>query len=227
MIGGGVSPPQDKKTYINNHVFAVAKDEWDLLGRRETGLSWIGIHTDGYEVSAWEWTTHFDTEHGSSHELLETNWDTTSSARKSIQAISNRESIGDPWIPSNPSRLFRPHLQELSKLYFDIPRTTERDTQITLWEDLLKGSGITIPPNEKHLLYQQHILLTAVSRTVVDVLQNNQLDALPLSNSFAAWMSKHKGGRLWQESVFDTVNSYDWRLRDTDVLREDLYGDYF
>lgn len=233
--GGGVESVNVPK-HLQHCVKSVANHEWDLLGRPSSGLPWIGVLTNGFHVSAWEWSNQF--QHVVPFPALGSHWDSISTALKALKKIAIRESDGKPWVPDSPSMLFREHLTELSDLYEDFPKAMERDTQMALWEDLLKGSGVSFPTEEKHDLYCQHIFLTAIARTVVNVLKRNPISELPLSDSFAAWMCKFSGGKRWQERIHDTVNAWDWRLRDTDVLREiymatvskgarRMYGEYY
>ena len=236
QLTGGGADSVNVPEYLQHSVQSVADHEWDLLGSSSSGLPWIGVHTDGYRVSAWEWSKQF--RHVVPFPAFGTQWDSISVALKALKQIALRKSVGKPWVPDAPSVLFREHLDELSILYRDLPKAAERETQMALWEDLLKGSGVTFPPEEKHELYCQHIFLTAIARTVVNVLRSKPVSDLPLNDSFAAWMCRFPGGKRWQQNLHDTVDAWDWRLRDTDVLREiymetvsrnarRMYGEYY
>ncbi len=98
-----------------------------------------------------------------------------------------------------------------------------RDTQFTIWLDMLEGADMKPSPTNVHRLFLSHTFLIVVARLVASALSGStskgSVESV-ISDGFVSWLSKTSDGVAWTERVAATTRRYDWRAAHGDVLRE-------
>ena len=202
----------------------------------DSGIPWIGALTDGVGWWAWEWAAAGEDAgcvphaplHGQRFEGA------PDALRDACGGLAERRA-GKPWVPANPADLFRPLRDQLD----DIWRTATGEsaaTQVRLWHDLVRGSGIEVADERRDSLFLDHCLLVTLARYVSRSLDGEPYE--PPGDGFIAWLADAPGGGSWSSDLFDIVERYDWGAREADVLRNvymeivpkvdrKLYGEYY
>ena len=196
---------------------------------------WIGILTNGQVWWAWMWpdsdtgATPIDEMHRVSY---------SAEIDELLKRWAKREG-GKPWIPADPSEAFRPLRDELNSLYDGAGHNRSLKVQQSVWADLIRGSGLSVPEGRAARLYVDHLFLLSLSRAVVNLFQQTKKtpDEL-MRDSYGSWLDSSQQGREWLDKLSRKVDSYNWRMRPTDVLRtlyqsiipkadRKLYGEYY
>lgn len=230
----------DESAYeqIERYVRALQAAEREAIGPGHDGEApWLTILTDGTHWHAWLWPTHGGSsepfsasrrlEAGQEHELLA--W--------LIRVIGR--SAGKPPVPADPYRtVFQPYLvrlrliAEMSPTEAGAAAVRARQTQRSLWYDMLKGSGMVPAEAEAGDLFVRHTFLVAVARAVVLTLEwgtggpaaaaeTRQFNVSEiLGDGFVSWATLTDRGRRWAEDLFDAADGFDWRTQPRDVLRQ-------
>ena len=135
-----------------------------------------------------------------------------------------------PAIPSDPYQtLFAPFLSQLADISSQIDKEPQRSvyrsrqTQWSLWYEMLRGSGMAPSREVSNDLFRRHTFLVAIARAVICSLTSKGDDPIQMmGDGFVSWVNKLESGKEWVQSLFDTANRFDWRAQPKDVLR-DLY----
>ncbi len=135
-----------------------------------------------------------------------------------LEPVFSQERVGRPWVPTNLRDAFQADYQALQKLDEETPPSVQKqkDTKRALWRDRMRASGIEPLSDD----FVRDTFLIAVVRFVQGTL-NPSLSKFEneLHDSFASWVLDFQRGRNWAKELHEKVRSYDWRRRDSDVLR--------
>ena len=237
----GTEVVRDSKTqfeqladYINHNI--EMEDLSASLRGNTRDRDWIGVLTNGKDWWAWRWNKESGTQtpieklNGEPYRDL-----TAYELRKVIT-----RNVGKSWIPENPYVVFEPYRLGLGKIAEASVRIPSLTTQKTIWEDLIRGSGIPIAEDKKDKIYLDHILLLAVSRLVIvsSTQQEHNHPTEAVKDSFGGWLCETQEGERWLEQLNHTICSYNWKARRVDVLRNlyenmiekadrKLFGEYY
>ena len=154
----------------------------------------------------------------------------TGSIHEALHQIFAADTSAREVIPTNPTDIFTPHLEPLRRLYSGLQDEPATQTKRELWLDMLRGSGCApADPDEATDLFISHTLLVTIARAVIATMSDWERPEDPASvmaEGFASWPQNrdergptHKPGVDWTRAVFHTANTYDWRPRTRDVLR--------
>ena len=236
VVGDNKTQFEQLSDYID---LSIERESDDLFAEQQGNTldrDWIGVLTNGKVWWAWRWdentgeVTQIENLYGVPYEPL-----TADELRKVI----TREA-GKSWIPENPHEVFKPFRQELTEIAGNSERIKSLATQKTIWEDLIRGSGIPIAEDRKDKIYLDHILLLAVSRLVVAASTQHGHDhpESAVKDSFGGWLCESQNGEKWLGRLNQTIGSYNWKARRKDVLRNlyenmiektdrKLFGEYY
>ena len=187
------------------------------------GRAWVGILTDG---RVWHFWRYAHEEHAVGMTIESPYCPPTSSALiERLEHILEGDLIGKPWIPSDPRPIFEPRLEQLRKLYENLPKQAERatETKQRLWLEMLRTSSME-PAGEaaRQRLFVAHSFLVALARGVIHALATPKEDPDAtgiLGDGFVAWIVETGKGTQWATNFLKEVRGYDWRRRPGDVLR--------
>lgn len=100
------------------------------------------------------------------------------------------------------------------------------DSKFGLWSDILRGSGMDErDPEVKRQLFRKHTFLACFARLVRAQLTNDARDLRHvLGEGYWSWVIGSLKGISWANRLQREVNRFDWKLDETDVLRQ-LYED--
>lgn len=130
-------------------------------------------------------------------------------------------------MPTEPSEEFRDSLVDLRELYGQLPTDAAAKTQtkLALWLDMLRASGMAPDPDdvqEQGRLFVTHSFLISIARFVEQsILPRNRTGRVEqiLKDGFASWIVDSRRGTKWADDTLQNVAQFDWRRRQTDVLR--------
>ena len=234
----GSQPDENQFDQVRRYVLALRERERrnSPHALNASGIPWIGALTDGVRWWAWEWPADGAGTDAAPHKQLheqqfERAPDALADACRNLAA----RNAGKPWVPANPADLFRPLRDRLD----DIWRSATGEsagTQVRLWHDLVRGSGIEVADERRDSLFLDHCLLVALARYVSRSLDGAAYE--PPADGFIAWLADAPGGGQWSTELFAIVERYDWGAREADVLRNvymdivpksdrKLYGEYY
>ena len=143
-----------------------------------------------------------------------------------------------PPVPTDPYRtVFEPYLirlrliAEMSAGEAGAAAVRARQTQRSLWYDMLEGSGMVPAEAEAAELFVRHTFLVAVARAVVLTLDGARTPVRPgearrtdvrevLGDGFVSWATLTDRGQRWAEDLFGAADGFDWRAQPRDVLRQ-------
>lgn len=230
----------DESAYqqIERYVRAIQRAERGTLwSQGQPGTPWLTVLTDGRHWHAWLWPAHGGggepfaafrrLEVEQAHELVA--W---------LLRVVGRGGVKPP-VPTDPYRtVFEPYLlrlrliAEMSPSAAGAAAVRARQTQRSLWYDMLKGSGMVPAEAEASELFVRHTFLVAVARAVVLTLdagggsprlrrgEGSPADVGDvLGDGFVSWATLTERGRRWAEDLFDAADGFDWRAQPRDVLR--------
>ena len=197
----------------------ITLDEYDV----NINQKWIGIVTDSRTWWVWEWNPTPQHVPGWSGTRLN-----TSSLKRLESLLRSRKQVGREPAPDDPTGLFKPHLEELRRVY--MRKSDERDvvTQRSLWFRQLKLSGNQPSDDHRDELFVLHTLMIAVASKIAKLYDTR------VRHGFASWVK----GTDWLHSLEDTVKRYNWGAQTGDVLRalyiglvdrkhRHIYGEYY
>ena len=159
----------------------------------------------------------------------------TGSIHEALHQIFTDDAITRPVVPANPTDIFTPHLAPLRRLYSGLQDEPATQTKRELWLDMLRGSGCAPESaDEETDLFISHTLLVTIARAVIATMSHWERPEDPASvmaEGFASWPQNrnetgptNETGVRWTREVFHTADTYDWRPRTRDVLRN-IYQD--
>ena len=194
-------------------------------------LPWQAILTDGHQWWVWRWNTQANGRIAEKYLYDEKSFvvGQDGEAIAWLRQLTD-DVVGKPWVPSDPTTLFAPYLEDLREFHRRLRGTAGLQTKHALWLDMLRGSGFA-PGNDTDAvdLFISHTLLITVARAVINTLQSEERRKSPeaaMSDGFAYWPQDrnqygpaHNAGVEWTERVFTTADTYDWRRRARDVMR--------
>ena len=191
-------------------MLAERKRERFYLEEDFTDHAWIGAITDGEIWYLYEWSVNIK---DLSYKPIK-NWEGRRLDKNNIKELLNmfERKIGLDWTPSDPTNLFIDHLESLKVLYEQEDGNQSLETMKELWLRQLKASGNA--PENKHdetELFILHTLLISISVLIANSIINKDEPSL----GFAAWVFNSD----WLEAVKSTINNYNWRQGNGDVLR--------
>jgi len=234
----GSQPGETQYEQVRRYVLALRERERrsSPVAAAASDVPWIGALTDGVRWWAWEWPAAGDGAAAAPHAPLhgqqfERSPDALAAA---CRALAER-SAGKPWVPANPADLFRPLRERLDGIW-GLRDGESAETQVRLWHDLVRGSGIEVADERRDSLFLDHCLLVTLARYVSRSLDGAAYE--PPTDGFIAWLADAPGGMQWSRELFAIVERYDWGAREADVLRNvymeivpkadrKLYGEYY
>ena len=161
----------------------------------------------------------------------------TGSSHEALRQIFTADAVTREVIPDNPTDIFKIHLDPLRQLYRELAQQPATQTKYALWLDMLRGSGCAPEnPDDAAELFISHTLLVTIARAVIATMSDWERPEDPatvMAEGFASWpqnRDEHNPGQTpnpgveWTRKVFHTANTYDWRPRTRDVLRN-IYQD--
>lgn len=212
-------------------------EELEGFGGTPNTAEWIGILTDVKTSYVYRWENRLD---GSTHygqvQVLQ-GVDAMLNLLASIQLTE-----GVPLVPNDPTPLFIGQEQDLEQIWLRVKELRHARTQRQLWELMLEATGMK--PEDSHSaerLFIQHCFLVSVARCVMYAMRadRDRIELAEMSTGYINWITKdNQSGLEWLESLMQTVTRYDWRQRNTDVLRvlyqntisksmRKIYGEYY
>ncbi|MDE0668121.1 MAG: N-6 DNA methylase [bacterium] len=230
----------DESAYeqIERYVRAIqGAERGPLWSNGESESPWLTVLTDGKHWHAWLWPSH-----GGSSEPF--------SASRRLEAEQSHELVAwllrvvdrggaKPPVPTDPYRtVFEPYLirlrliAEMSAREAGVAAVRARQTQRSLWYNMLEGSGMVPTEAEAADLFVRHTFLVAVARAVVLTLDGGARTPIRpgearrtdvrdvLGDGFVSWATLTDRGRRWAEDLFDAADGFDWRAQPRDVLRQ-------
>ena len=161
----------------------------------------------------------------------------TGSSHEALRQIFTDDAVTREVIPDNPTDIFKIHLDPLRQLYRELAQQPATQTKYALWLDMLRGSGCAPEnPDDAADLFISHTLLVTIARAVIATMSDWERPEDPatvMAEGFASWPQNRdehnpaqtpNPGVEWTRDVFHTANTYDWRPRTRDVLRN-IYQD--
>ena len=145
----------------------------------------------------------------------------TSSAGGLIESLTRafgNGPTGKPWVPSDPTDLFREHERSLENLYRRLPRAVRRrtETEQQVWLDMLRVSGVAPDEDNADRLFVTHSLLIAIARLVAHGLTQDRDGWM---STLVSWTAASEGTRKWALQLHETVEKHDWKRRRRDVMQ--------
>ena len=197
--------------------------------------SWVGVLTNGKSWWAWRW----DDETGHRQEipnLIGVAYNDL--IDQALEKFATRNS-GKSWIPDNPLDAFKEDRIELDRVYEQLRNVKSLPTQMEIWEQMIRGSGIPVAPESKVKIYLDHIFLMVICRFVISALGKGENDPnAVLGDSFGGWVGSRQIGQQWLQQMSAKVRSFNWTARKSDVFRNlyesliekadrKLFGEYY
>lgn len=234
----GSQPGETQYEQVQRYVLALRERERrnSPVAAAASDVPWIGALTDGVRWWAWKWPAAGDGADGIPHAPLhEQQFERSPDALVAACRALAERSAGKPWVPADPAELFRPLRDRLDGIW-GLRDGESAETQVRLWRDLVRGSGIEVADERRDSLFLDHCLLVTLARYVSRSLDGAAYE--PPTDGFIAWLSDAPGGMQWSRELFAVVERYDWGAREADVLRNvymaivpkadrKLYGEYY
>ena len=212
---------ETQKGQLERYLFSASRplDNYTWLGFLTDGISWWGYNWNFYEEKAIPLRNHPDkTEVNSYFEL-------NKFMEKTLGLKQNRRFICKDEPPDNLGQiLFHPLTKDIERIQKNMESKMGFRTKLLLWENVLRGSGITPPtPLKKHTVFGLHSLLVITSRLLIGIL-NKEEDVNTLltdsSDGFQGWLLETDEGReLIEENLYKKLLEYDWQGTTKDVLK--------
>ena len=219
---------------------ALGESQRDQVGRYIEGLAvgrleidrprpWRGFLTDGIRWWGWEWDAASERP---APILTIDALDPSSSVERFQQFVSThlapveRHGAAAPPEPLKP--LFEPYLTEVKDCLESIETRPFFATKLTLWRQVLRGSGLISEGPLAHTRhFAEHTLLAAAARMIVAAAQGDDsveqlLEAI--ADGFCAWLIDFSEGREIASRMATELTGYDWGAADRDLLKG-LYHD--
>ena len=186
-------------------------------------LRWTGILTDGQVWHGWFYDP--DTGHVLQECLSSFRPSSPEDLLHRVGPLLTRQTIGKPWIPTNPVRIFKPFIDRLQVIHADLTGPTERETTTKrqLWLEMLRTASME-PESEaaRQRLFVAHSFLVALARGVMHTLAHPNLPPDPqaiLGDGFVSWITATTSGQNWAHELLEIIHGYEWRRQRGDVLR--------
>ena len=198
---------------------------------------WLGILTDGKHWIVYEYEKRTQQlKHINKHDSI------LNYPEKTLSFIS--EIVFDRWIGARP--LLEPNADNILKDFkFLYHKTSELInevwdqqfyiTKLTIWGNLLSGSGIL--KNKKvnqhdpfiKKMFFQHSFIVSVARLIIAFMDNNKnLDKEEiedyLGDGFHTWLLELDSGKSILLELADQIKMYDWGISVQDVLKKVYHG---
>ena len=221
------SPRQQMERYIHAEI-EFESQQLPGVAQHMQDAPWRGIVTDGSN-----WHVYRYEHRVSAKGVLESSmrFSNEGDALASFLSETLGPAVGKQWIPDKPAELFSDLKADLDALYDQLPKKADLPTRTKfhLWLDMMKTSGM-VPADKtgQARLFLSHSFLIVVARFVSHTVTGQRRRAAwsdVLQDGFASWVLDFSRGQAWAERVWELVDSYDWRRRRGDVLR-DLYHRY-
>lgn len=105
----------------------------------------------------------------------------------------------------------------------------ELETKLKVWEDLMHGASVALPPDEETRLrlFASHSVLVEFARGVVNkVTKRNERPQRANSHTFSNWVGiLGKETASLQQQIASEVDTFDWRESGVDILKN-VYHDF-
>ncbi len=193
--------------------------KYQLVGFLTDGISWWGYNWSDYERKAIPLINYPSRKDINSYDELK-------DFMENIPELKQNKSSGYKVKP--PENLGELLFDPLTKKITDIQRKMEQKkefkTKLILWENVLKGSGITPPGTlKKYEVFGLHSLLVITSRLLIGILNNeNDVENLLTTSGdgFQGWLLEtHEGEKLIKEKLYKELLKYDWQGVTKDILK--------
>ena len=229
--GTGGSSTESAYEQISRYVLDLRRSLQNTLFYEEN--RWIGAVTDGINWWLWKWDNDLVIDSPQPIHSTETPFNLSSSTQfESIIINLIRELDTKEWAPANPTPIFSPYLDDLSRYYKVSQVKKETGLQRNIWLKQLRMSGNHPEEEDQDELFKLHTLLIVISRCMQAQMQN--IDEITL-DGFAAWIDNHP---VLKRNIRDEVENYNWVARQQDVLRpifnsligiehRKIYGEYY
>lgn len=225
---GQESPREQLEFYVRG-LIEIELEELPLFDESLSRRDWTGIVTDGIHWHIWRFPHQanavrkkFLTSLGSK--------DNAKDLKSALDKILSGEKVGRQWIPKQPANLFEELAEDLKNIYDSMTGTSKENskTKFRLWLDMLTVSGMVPVESKRSQLFVTHTLLIAIARMVSED-RHHSFQIPPwmscLQNGFASWVLDSYQGRSWSENLWEKIHQYDWRRRESDILRS-LYESF-
>ena len=234
-VGDGETQLEQLVRYVKKCQEIEGEDLFSQIEGNDLDRDWIGVLTNGEVWWAWRW--HADT--GERTSIMD------------IQGVPYSNLIGEQfkkfitrtishsWIPENPLTAFEENRYQLNDVADAIRKDPSFITQRKIWEQLIRGSGIPVAKERKAKLYLDHVFLLAIARLVIATTQQAEIPTQRvLESGYAGWLGVSQASRNWLENLSQKVQSFNWKARRVDVLRNlyenliekndrKLFGEYY
>ena len=207
--GTGGNAEETAIEQIDKYVYAERKQEKLVYEEKIQNLPWIGVITDG---SKW-WIYEYPPIGQGNLRTPDPAWQGTLLTKTNIDSLTKifDRKIGRDWAPSDPTSLFDDHLESLKVLYEKEEGKPSLETMKELWLRQLVASGNAPEKHDETELFILHTLLISVSSLITNSIMNKDEPRL----GFAAWVVNSD----WLKAIKNTIDTYNWRQGDCDVLR--------
>ena len=191
----------------------------------EERLQWRGVVTDGRRWWVWEWPAA-----GRSAEpRIHRNWNGLILTREGMRELASAlrgDYGGREWAPPDPSGEFEEIKRYLEYMHAKKKSLPDTKMQRHLWLEQLKAGGNHPSAGGEDGLFVAHTLLTLISRFVagMPMPERGRERGSRILHGFAAWAGGG-GASGTLAALKETVDRYDWRSSNGDVLRA-LYMHY-
>lgn len=201
-------------------------------------LDWIGMLTDGSTTYVYRWQHNLRTAQPIGDPLV-----LRQPEELFRQLSSLKVSDGSlPLVPKDPTPLFDGKESSLQEIWTRVRKQRHAITQHNLWEAMLNAAGVnTTDDVDVETMFIKHCLLVCIARSVSANLlpPSADQDIASLARGYTDWIyTGNQHGRDWLHELYTQVSRYDWRKRDTDVLRtlyenvipkrmRKVYGEYY
>lgn len=235
---GAETQYEQLRWYVTQQRVREAK-ELELFQGVYKPLDWIGILTDACTTYIYKWDHRPDSfGHIGEPQILQN----SDELYRLFASFSDIHDGSLPLVPRDPSKIFMGKEQALTVIWRKVQDLRHARTQRQMWEVMLDATGMK--PEDTHsaeILFIQHCFLVSVARCVSNAMRpDSQPEAVDkLTHGYINWITKdNQAGTDWFTELQNIVATYDWRRRQTDVLRilyqntisremRKVYGEYY
>ena len=139
----GESPREQMERYMAAEI-ATERARPLLFDEIPSERRWTGIVTDGRHWHAFSYT-HMPNPLVSRQTLHSGRVSGAEELAANLLEWLSGDPVGQPWIPADPTHLFKDRADELAHLYRGLPKALRRSTETkrALWHDMLRVSGLS------------------------------------------------------------------------------------
>ena len=247
-----IGPKEEQVQQLNDYVRGLAQAHEERKG--PAAKPWWGILTDGR--TGWVYcygekaTRKMNPAKPEIKQLLSWSLSDNDPAEVIVRLLRGplETQTGKPWAgPDLYQAAFEQYDKKAKQLY-DVLRREEHHglrTKFDLWKDQMQASGLApADVEDSRRLFCKHTFLVAVAKAVIASLEGLTKNPSAknryhgVGEGFTAWLTEHADGRKLLNDLFEEANSYDWQMRQSDVLRNlyqdcvpandrKLYGEYY